>query len=35
MGHLLQDKDRIIKKIEELNDPSFDDSHKKWLKLSP
>jgi len=24
LGHLLQDKDRISKKIEELNDPAFD-----------
>ena len=35
LGHLLQDKDRICKKMEELNDPAFDESHKKWLKLSP
>ena len=34
-GHLLQNKDRINKKIQELNDPAFDESQKKWLKLSP
>lgn len=34
-GYLLQSQDRVVKKLQVLNDPAFDESHKKWLKLSP
>ena len=34
-GHLLQNKDSAGSKLQEINDPAFDESQKKWLKLPP
>lgn len=32
-GYLLLSKDRVDKKMKELQDPSFQQVHKRWLKL--
>lgn len=32
-GFLLLSKERVDKKLRELNDPSFQENHKRWLKL--
>ena len=32
-GYLMLSKERVDRKLKELNDPSHQESHKRWLKL--
>lgn len=32
-GYLMLAKDRVDRKLKDLRDPSFQENHKRWLKL--